>query len=112
MTADQLASHLDEFDRYVADVREVAFIPPPLVAGLRHYIQGRPTGDFLRAVLCNDLFTAVGRAHETSLAAIGPLVRLIYNAMPSVCHGSDDAVDSWISNQSYLRMETAHAHDR
>lgn len=72
-------------------------IPPRIMTGMQNYIQnGHPTGDFLRAVFSNDLFDAVGRADEHSLAALPSIVSFIYMEAPSHCHGSAKSVSIWL----------------
>lgn len=67
--------------------------------GLERYLHGMPPGHFLRAVLENDLFEAVGRADEGSAGAIPAICRYIYNNMPANCWGSKVAVDAWLAPQ-------------
>ena len=73
-------------------------VPENLRGALRRYIEFRiPPGDFLRAVLSNDLFEAVGRADMASLAALPNLVIWLHNYTPSGCHGSPAAFAYWLS---------------
>lgn len=55
-----------------------------------------PCGDFLTAVLSNDLFEAVGRADETSVFIIVPLVHWIYNNLRRDCWGDADTAKAWV----------------
>lgn len=56
---------------------------------LREYINnGQPVGDFLAAVLCNDLAEACGRADEENLRNLPAYTGFLYNEAPSTCHGS------------------------
>jgi hypothetical protein len=72
-------------------------VPVALLDGLELYAtRGVPTGDFLRAVLSNDLRMAVGRADDRSLAALREIVMFTYNEMPPLCQGSPERVASWI----------------
>jgi hypothetical protein len=52
-------------------------------------------GSFLRAVLENDLFTAVGRADHENLPALPAIVSYVYQELPGDCHGSPIACDIW-----------------
>ncbi len=75
----------------------VAAIPPRIREGLDRYAcYGVPTGDFLQAVLSNNLMLAVGRADKDSLAAIQPICQYVHNALPGVCHGSPEKVKAHI----------------
>ena len=61
------------------------------------YIQkGRYTGSFLRAVLTNDLFEAVGRADHLNIDLIPTYCAYLYNECPAGCFGSVEQYDSWI----------------
>lgn len=84
-------------------------IPPLVVGGLERYLmQGIPTGDFLRGVLTNDLFEAIGRADIYSMAALQDICGLIYNCFPSRdfgCWGTDEAVDEWIKRRGMEGIE-------
>jgi hypothetical protein len=53
-------------------------------------------GDFLEAVLCNNLKEAVGRADDTNLPALPSLVGWLYNFAPSSAWGSPEKVTSWL----------------
>lgn len=65
--------------------------------GLDRYAQNRiPTGDFLRAVLENDLMQAMGRADESNRAAMFSICGYVYNELPSACHGSPEKVKAWL----------------
>ena len=76
--------------------------PVPLQESLQAYAEvGTPPGDFLRAVLCNDLRMAFGLAdaHEPVLKHI---VAYINWEIPSKCHGSHDKVTA------HLRATEVH----
>jgi len=64
---------------------------------LDRYVNDRiPTGGFLRAVLANDLFEAVGRADIFNQRALVQICGYIYNDIPSSCWGSYEIVDKWL----------------
>jgi len=52
-------------------------------------------GDFLTAVLCNDLTKAVSKADDRNVKLIPNYVRLLYNFAPAGCWGDDETVDNW-----------------
>ena len=65
--------------------------------GIDQYVEhGIPTGDFLRAVLANDLMEAFGRADQENRRDLYEIAVYIYNETPSTCHGSYAIVDEWI----------------
>lgn len=72
-------------------------LPDHLREGLDRYAHERiPTGGFLYAVLCNDLFEAVCRADAESLAALPAVCGYVYNELPSKCWGSEVRVAAWL----------------
>lgn len=58
---------------------------------------GQPAqhGQFVAALLSNDLIQAVTRADETNLAALADICRFLYNYAPSHCFGSTTAYHNW-----------------
>jgi len=74
-----------------------ALIPRLILDGMQRYaVHHEPTGGFLLSVLANDLTEAVCRADDASLAAILPIVKYVYNCLPSRCHGSPEKVKAWL----------------
>ena len=72
-------------------------IPQSTMEGLLGYRDhGIPAGDFLRAVLSNDLMEAVGRADDANVAAIQAICQFVHYEMPWRCHGSRERYESWI----------------
>ena len=57
--------------------------------------RGLPPGDFLRAVLENDLMKAMGRADSYNRATIFQITQYVYSKLPSTCWGSPEVVDEW-----------------
>lgn len=71
-------------------------IPEHLVEGLdAHVNEGRQTGSFLQAVLCNDLREAVNRADDEALNALPAIVGWLYWEAPALCWGSAENVEAW-----------------
>lgn len=72
-------------------------VPTSILNGLKLYIEeGVPTGDFLAAVLDNNLCEAFGRADEYSARAMKFIAQLLYNYTPSDCWGSPEKRLAWI----------------
>jgi hypothetical protein len=69
---------------------------------LRH---GRPPGDFLTAVLSNDLTEAVGRADDVNRALLPLYVSLLVNVAPIEAWGSRDRVLAWIEAGQTMRRQ-------
>lgn len=76
-------------------------IPTRTLAALDGHAQhGRPCGHFVTAVLENDLNAAVCRADDENLAALLPIVKYVYNELPSSCWGSRAKVEAWRASKS------------
>lgn len=74
-------------------------VPEHLEAGLRCYIlEGCPVGDFLSAVIDNDLQEAIGRADEESAANLKAIVGYLYNEALGKCWGSREKRLAWIES--------------
>ena len=75
-------------------------LPPTTQETLAAYIdKRRPTGDFLRAVLENNLFVAMHRADMHNRFALFEICSYIYNYAPMTCWGSPEVVDKWLKNR-------------
>ena len=57
---------------------------------------GVPTGDFLKAVLSNDLFDAYARADRENINDLPEIVQYIFNELPMKSWGSREKVEAWI----------------
>jgi len=68
--------------------------------GIDRYVnEHTPTGDFLRAVLANDLREAFARADAENMAALHQIVMYCHNEIPGNCWGSYEAVDAWLERK-------------
>jgi hypothetical protein len=75
-------------------------IGPTNLESLRAYVQTkRPTGDFLHAVLTNDLMEACCRADSQNRYLIFDIVNWLYNRAPAQCWGSVEKVERWLRNK-------------
>jgi hypothetical protein len=73
------------------------YIPHRMMSSILNYVNwGIPPGDFLTAVICNDLKEAVGRADDENLRNIPAYVAYFYNEAPSPCWGSEKKMRAWI----------------
>ena len=69
------------------------YIPKRMMGGIKRYIENHiEPGDFLMAVLTNDLTGAVGRADNENMANLPAYVSYLYNEAPSACWGSKEKV--------------------
>ena len=74
------------------------YIPRRMMYSLRAYIErGVPLGDFLRAVVSNDLKGAVLRADDVNIRNLPAYVYYLYNEAPAICWGSADKVEKWLN---------------
>lgn len=65
--------------------------------GIDAYVDyGVPTGDFLQAVLSNDLMEACSRADDDHQHALFDICSYIWNYTPSVCWGSKSHYETWL----------------
>lgn len=72
-------------------------IPDHMMAALLRYMNdGVEPGDFLSAVIRNDLSEAVSRADSTNIQIIPEYVRYLYNEAPQGCWGSESKFKDWI----------------
>ncbi len=80
-------------------------IPEHMHCAITDYIvDGIPPGDFLTAVLSNDLQEAVARADSENQAALVQWVCWLYNEAPSDCWGSLEKVADWIQKKHEARQ--------
>lgn len=71
-------------------------IPERMAGGLARWIEhGVLPGEFLQAVLRNDLREAVGRADAENLAALPAYIGYLYNEAPGGCWGSLEHMTKW-----------------
>jgi hypothetical protein len=67
---------------------------------LNRYVVGHvPTGDFLRAVLSNNLIESFAHADDENARAMHEITKYIYNMMPSRCWGSPEKVKAWLGER-------------
>ena len=73
------------------------YITDHMLDSIQEYVRiGRPVGDFLTAVIKNDLKEAVGRADDENIRNLPAFVSYFYNEAPSNCWGSQEKLDRWI----------------
>ena len=84
-------------------------IPERVYAALRNYLEHKqPTGQFLNAVLCNNLHEAMAWADAESLASLQVIVSFIYWNVPSLAWGSPERVKLWLTNSSSWGADFQH----
>lgn len=82
------------------DGDEYALVSERVKESLREYAENRrKTGGFLRAVLENDLSSAVAAADGENFPAIPQIAKWIYNKLPAASWGSPEDVDAWLEGE-------------
>lgn len=78
-----------------------------VVEGIEDFVhRGVPPGDFLYAVLSNNLKESFCRADHDNFKNMGLIVRYLYNFVPAACWGSPENVRAWLDfKQQQRRME-------
>jgi hypothetical protein len=71
-------------------------IPERTIKALKRWEQyGVEPGQFLTAVLCNDLVGAVNRADDDNAPVLRLIVLYVYNELPGNCWGSYQIMQDW-----------------
>ena len=84
-------------------------IPERMHGGIiRYYEAGIPPGDFLTAVIDNDLKEAVNRADATNILALKPYVVWFFNQAPYGSWGFAGATKKWVDE---FAVEELKEHD-
>jgi len=73
---------------------------------LRYVEHGIEPGSFLKAVLCNDLVDACGRADVYNRRKLFEYVEWLYNEAPADCWGSEEKVLKWTRSREGEFKET------
>jgi hypothetical protein len=74
------------------------YIPDKMMPSIELYIkEGVPPGDFLTAIICNDLKEACGRADNENIRNLPAYAAFFYNNAPADCHGSKEIMKKWIN---------------
>jgi hypothetical protein len=79
------------------DILDPSNIRPDIKAALDSWADGSHPfiGDFLRAVLSNNLMEAVGRADDDNIRVLPAICSYVYMELPGPCHGSPEIVFEW-----------------
>jgi hypothetical protein len=89
-------------------------LPRHMHGGVQRYVlHGVEPGQFLRALLENNLFKAVAMADDDNLDALAAWCHFLENRVPSACHGSREKVRDWLAMfakaQAALDVHSAEA---
>lgn len=87
-------------DSFRYRARGLPFELGELEAMLERYVVDRThPGDFLMAVLCNDLREAFGRADTRNIDRMFNIVQFCYNVLPAGSWGSPEKVQAWLNRE-------------
>lgn len=85
-------------------------IPAHMRKGLANYVRfGQPPGNFLLAILTNNLREACARADEENRGALFQYVYVLTNYAPAGCWGDVESVKAWIEQGRELRQRSLEA---
>jgi hypothetical protein len=83
-------------------------IPERMRGGIERWIEhGIPPGDFLTAVLKNDLMEACGRADDENRHLLFNYMQFFYNEAPPNCWGSPENYEHWSKLHAARRLAKA-----
>lgn len=70
---------------------------------IRYAFGGIKPGDFLCAILRNDLADAMRRADADAIASeqVKAILMFVWNELPGNCHGSPERVEEWLSRDEW-----------
>lgn len=76
------------------------YIPDRMMPSLRRYIEEKiQPGDFLTAVIQNDLSEACSRADDENMRNLPAYAAYLYNEAPSICWGSKEKMEKWLATK-------------
>ena len=91
------AISLDQYRAQLANSLQACGIPRQMWSSVIEYIvQGHPVGDFLAALLSNDLMRTAAKADAMNLPRLPDYVQFLYNCAPAGCFGSPAAFNEWL----------------
>ena len=72
-------------------------IPARMMPGIQRYIHERiKPGQFLTAVICNNLSDAMGQADDENLNSLPAYASFFHNEAPAPCWGSKKKMKEWL----------------
>jgi hypothetical protein len=76
-------------------------IPERMMIGIRRYIdEHKRPGDFLQAIISNELKNAIWYADDENMDLLPHYVQYFYWKAPSECWGNKKAMEKWIKQQN------------
>ena len=91
---------------------DYSMIPQDTIETIDRYVKdGCSTGDFLYAVMTNDLFESIRRADKENGKVLVDICRYIYNEIPSNCWGDKETVAAWMKKKYEEREALAQVEE-
>ena len=82
------------------------YIPERMMPSIERYVKhGQIPGNFLQAVICNDLKNAFMAADDENFENLGAYVGYFYNEVPANCWGSHETMLQWAENGGLMGGE-------
>lgn len=82
------------------------YIQDHMMEAIKRYVEdGIKPGDFLTAVICNDLKEAVWRADEKNMKNLLAFVAYFYNEVTATIWGNEEMMKDWIELKQKEREE-------
>jgi hypothetical protein len=92
------AATLNRAESGAYEALKASRVPEHMHDGLVMYlVEGRETGGFLKAVLSNDLVSAVRSADDANISCLPAYVSYLWNFAPALAWGSPAKVKAWIA---------------
>ncbi len=89
------------------EIPNYTLLPGHIRSRVQLYIErGHSVGGFLRAVICNDLKGAMGRADEINRERLHDIVRFFYNEVPGDSWGSHEKMVAWVEHNGMQRWQS------
>lgn len=83
-------------------------LPERMHGAIQRYLEnGIPPGDFLTAVICNDLTEACSRADDENRHLLFEYVKFFYCYAPTGSWGSKDNFEAWMKHCADIRQREA-----
>ena len=96
-----------EGEEYYKNLLKGSHIPERMHGGIIRYIVNHISpGDFLTAVITNDLREAFDRADDENIIILKRYVCWFYDCAPTSCWGSKEDMAYWLSRRSDHENET------
>lgn len=95
--------------KYITEETQWGGVPERMRPGIIRYVeQGVIPGEFLTAVITNDLKNAVLRADDENVNLLLEYVKFFYNWVPAACWGSQANMAGWIDLVTNKNRDPAH----